>query len=122
VLLEKTIIIYHNGDLITPLKPHQLVIVYFLYVTEPVTAEILLHEFEKLNLLREERIFVLLGLAGEIETLVIRDDRAILPMLVKPGELPIVNVPVFVRFAMKHIRVNAADGNTTVINPAPAVF
>jgi hypothetical protein len=122
VLLEKTIIIYHNGDLITPVKPPQPVIVYFLHVTEPVTAEILLHEFEKLNLLREERIFVLLGLAGEIEALVIRDDSAILPMLIKPGELPPVNVPVFVRFAVEHIGVNAADGKTEVINPAPAVF
>ena len=122
VLLETTIIIYHNRDLIPPFKPPQLVIVYFLHVTEAVTAEIILHEFEKLNFLREERIFVFLGLAGEIETLVIRNYRAILPMLIKPGELPPVNVPVFVRFAVEHIRVNAADGKTAVINPTPAIF
>jgi hypothetical protein len=91
-------------------------------VTEVVPAEILLHEFEKLDLLREECIFVLFGLAGEIEALVIRDDSAILPMLIKPGELPPVNVPVFIRFAVEHIRVNATDGKTAVINPAPAIF
>ncbi len=117
-----TVIIYHNGDLIPPFKPPQLVIVYFLHVTEAVTAEILLHEFEKLNLLCKERIFVLLGLAGENETLVIRHDSAILPVLIKPGELAPVNVPVFVRFTVKHIRVYAADGKTAVINPAPAIF
>ncbi len=117
-----TIIIYHNSDLFTPFKPPQLIIVYFLHVTEAVTVEILLHEFEKLNLLGEECIFVLLGLAGENEALVIRDDSAILPVLIKPGELPPVNVPVFIRFTMKHIRVNAADGKTAVINPAPAIF
>jgi len=122
VLLEKTIIIYHNGDLITPFKPPQLVIVYFLYMAEPVTGKIILHTFEKLNFLCKERIFVLFGLAGEIEAQVIRDFSAILSMLIKPGELPPVNVPVFVRFAVKHIRVNAADSKTAVINPAPAVF
>jgi hypothetical protein len=122
VLLKTTIIIYHNSDLITPFKPPQPVIVYFLHVMEAVTAEIILHEFEKLNFMREERIFVLLGLAGELEALFIRNDSAILPMLIKPGELTPVNVPVFIRFAVKHIRVNAADGKTVVINPAPAIF
>ena len=79
-----TIIIYHNGNLITPFKPPQLVIVYFLHVTEAVTAEILMHEFEKLNFLREESIFVLLGFSGEIAAFIIRDDSVILPMLIKP--------------------------------------
>jgi hypothetical protein len=122
VLLETTIIIYHNCDLITPFKPPQPVIIYFLHVAKVVTAEIILHELEKLNLMREERIFVLLGLAGEMEALFFRNDRAILPMLIKPGELTPVNGSVFVRFAVKHIRINAADGKTAVINPAPAIF
>jgi hypothetical protein len=122
VLFEKTIIIYHNGDLIAMFEPPQLVVVYFLHVSEAVTAEILQHEFEKLNFLCKECIFVLLGLAGEIATLIIRNDSAILPMLIKPGELTPVNVPIFVRFAVEHIRVNAADGKTVVINPAPAIF
>jgi hypothetical protein len=91
-------------------------------VAKVVTAEIILHELEKLNFMREERIFVFLGLAGEMEALFLRNDHAILPMLIKPGELTPVNIPVFIRFAVKHIRVNAADGKTAVINPAPAIF
>jgi hypothetical protein len=122
VLLESTIIIYHNRDLISPFKPPQPVIVYLLHVTEAVTAEINLHEFEKLNFMREERILVFLGLAGEMEALLLGNDRAILPMLIKPGELTPVNVPVFIRFPVEHIRVNATDGKTAVINPAPAIF
>ena len=122
MLLETTIIIYHNRDLISPFKPPQPVIVYLLHVPKAVTAEINLHEFEKLNFMREERILVFLSLAGEMEALLLRNDRAILPMLIKPGELTPVNVPVFIRFPVEHIRVNAADGKTAVINPAPAIF
>jgi hypothetical protein len=91
-------------------------------MSEPVTPEILLHEFEKLNLLRKECIFVLFGFAGEIEAFVIRYDSVVFPMPIKPGELPPVNLPVRVRFAVEHIRVDAADGKAAVINPAPAVF
>ena len=70
MLLKETVIIYHNRYLITTIKPPYLIIVYFLDVTEPMTGEKILHTFEKLNLLCKERIFVLLGLAGEIEALV----------------------------------------------------
>jgi len=122
VLLKETVIIYHNGDLITTIKLPYLIIVYFLDVTEPVAGEIILHTFEKMDLLGKERIFVLFGLAGEIEALVIRDNCIILPVLVKSGELPPVDEPVLVGFAVEHVWINTTDGKTAVINPAPSVF
>jgi hypothetical protein len=122
VLVQVTIIIYHNGDLLTPLKPPYLVIIYFLHVTEPVTGEIILHEFKKPDFLGKERIFVLLGFTGEIEALVIRDNRIILPVLVKSGELPPVDIPVFVRFPVEHKWINPTDSKTVVVDPAPSVF
>jgi len=103
MLLETTIIIYHNRDLISPFKPPQPVIVYLLHVTQTVTVEINLHEFEKLNFMREERILVFLSLAGEMEALLLRNDRAILPMLIKPGELTPVNLSLIIRFSVEHI-------------------
>ena len=122
VLLKKTIAVYHNLDLVPAVKPPYLVIIDLLHVTEPVTRKILLHEFEELNFLCKKRIFILLCLAGKIETLVCRNYSRKFPVLVKPGELPPVNVPVFVRFAVEHIRVNAADCKTTVVNATPAII
>jgi hypothetical protein len=37
VLLKKSIVVYHNLDLVPTVKPPHLVIVYFLHMTEPVT-------------------------------------------------------------------------------------
>jgi hypothetical protein len=118
VLLEVIIIKYHDGDLFSSVKPPYLVIVHFLHVSEPVTAEIILHEFEKPYLMSKESIFVLLGFTGEIEALVIRYFSIIFPVLVKSGELPPVDVPVFVSFTVEHVGINATDSETVVINPA----
>ena len=122
VRFEVAIIKYHNGDLFTTVKPPYPVIVYFLHVSEPVTGEIILHEFEKPYLLGKECIFVFLGFTGEIEALVIRYNSIIFPVLVKSGELPPVDVPVFISFAVEHVRINAADCKTAFVNPAPSVF
>jgi hypothetical protein len=122
MLFESPIVIYHNGDLITPFKLPQRIVIYLLHMPEAVTTEIFLHEFEKLNLLGKKCIFILFGLTGAIEALVSGNDSPILPMPVKPGELSPVYIPVFVRFAVEHIRVNPADGKSVFINPAPAIF
>jgi hypothetical protein len=122
VLRKETLIIYHNGDLFTTVKPPYLVIIYFLHVTELMAGEIILHEFEKSYLMGKERIFVLFGFPGEIEALVIRDYCIILPVLVESGELPPVNVTVFIRFAVEHVGINTTDSKAAVINPAPSVF
>jgi hypothetical protein len=121
VLFEGAIIKYHDGDLFTTVKPPNPVIVNFLHVSQPVTGEIILHKFEEPYLLRKECIFVLLGFTGMIEAHVIRYFSIIFPVLVKSGELPPVNVPVFVSFAVEHVGINAADSKTAVVNPAPSV-
>ena len=122
VPFEITVIKYHDGDLFTTVKPPYLVIVHFLNVSEPATSEIILYKFEKSYLLCKECIFVFLGFTGEIEALVIRYFIIIFPVLVKSGELPPVDVPLFVSFAVEHVGINVADGKTAVINPASSVF
>jgi hypothetical protein len=91
-------------------------------MTKPVTEEIILYEFEKLYFLCEECIFVLLGFTGEIETLVIGNTCVILPVLVKSGELPPVDNPMVVRFAVEHIGINTTDRKAAIVNPALSVF
>jgi len=122
VLFKSTLVIYHNGDLIPPFKLPQRVVVYFLHMPEAVTTEIFLHEFEKLNLLGKKCIFILFGLTGAIEALVSGNDSPVLSMLVKSGELPPVYISLFVRFTVEHIGVNATDGKSVFIDPAPAIF
>jgi hypothetical protein len=122
VLVQVTIIIYHYSDLPALVKPVYLVIIYFLHVTEPVMGEIILHEFKKPDLLGKERIFVLFGFTCAIEALIIRDNRIIFPVLVKSGELPPVDISVFVRFPVEHRWINPTDSKTAVVNPASSVF
>jgi hypothetical protein len=91
-------------------------------VTEPVTGEIILHEFKKLNFLGKECILVLFGFTGEIEALVIGNMCVILPMPVKSGELPPVYNSVVVGFAVEHIGINTTDCKAEVINTALSFF
>jgi hypothetical protein len=121
VLLKAAVIIYHDGDLITTPELPYPVIVYFLDVPEAVTSEIILHEFQKPDLLRKKSIFVLLCFTGEIEALVICYNGIILPVLVDAGELPPVDIPVNVGFAVEHERIYATDSKSAVVNPASSV-
>jgi hypothetical protein len=91
-------------------------------MAEPVTGEVVLHDFEKPYFVGKECIFVLFGFAGEIETLIVRNTCVILTMLVKSGKLPPVNIPVFVRFTVEHIWIDPADSKTAIINPALSIF
>jgi hypothetical protein len=43
-------------------------------------------------------------------------------VVVQTGELPPVNDPLLVPLAVEHVRINPADGEPLVIDPAPAVF
>jgi hypothetical protein len=44
------------------------------------------------------------------------------PVLVKPTELPPVDVSAFIRFTVEHVWINTTDSKTVVINPAPSVL
>jgi hypothetical protein len=91
-------------------------------VTEPVTGEIILHEFEKLYFLVKECILIFFGFTGEVEALVIRNTCIVFPVLVKSGELPPVYGTAVVWFTVEHIGINTTDSKTAVINPALSVF
>jgi hypothetical protein len=121
MLFKAAIIIYHHSNLIATIKLPNPVIVNFLHVTEPVAVEIILHKFQEPYLVRKERIFVLLCFAGEIEAHFNRNHSIILTVTVKPGELPPVDVPLFIGFTVEHIRINTTDSETAFINPAPPV-
>ena len=82
----------------------------------------MLQVFKELDLLREKRILILLYLTGETEALLIRDGSVIFPVLVKPGELPPVHSPLFIRFPVEHVRVDAADGKPVIIDTTFALF
>jgi len=106
----------------SPEKSLHPVVIHFLHMPEAAAGKVVLQTFQEPDLLREERVLVLPGLAGEGEALVIRDTRAVLPVLVKPGELPPVNDPALVGFTVEHRGVDAADGRPAVVDTAPPVF
>ena len=87
-----------------------------------MAGEIVLHIFEELDLLREKCVLVLLCLTGDSEALFIRDSGVVFSMLFNPGELPPVNSPLFVRFPVEHIRIDAADGKPVVIDATSSLF
>jgi hypothetical protein len=122
MLLQLAIIKHHDSDLFPMFKPPHPVIVYFLHVTKAVSSKIVLHEFQKPYLMCKERIFILLGFTGEIEALPIRYNGIVLPVLIKPRELPPVDIPVLVWFTVEHIGINATDSKTAVIYPAFSII
>jgi hypothetical protein len=122
VSLKKTVIIYHYGYFLAPVKLPHPVIVDLLDVTEAVTGEIIPHKFQKPDLLGKKGIFILFGFSGDVKTFIIRNCCIIVPMLVKPTKLPPVNIPVFISFTVKHVWINAAYGKTAFIYPALSVF
>jgi hypothetical protein len=122
VLLEQAVIIYPYGDLLTVVKPLYLVIIYFLHMAEPVTGEEVPDKYQETNLLHEVCFLVLFCFAGDGKAILLWNPGIVFPVFIKTGDLAPVHFPSFIRFAMEHVRVDAADGEPAFIDPALTVF
>ncbi len=122
MLLQLSVMVYHNRNRYTFFKRPQPIIIYLLDMAETIPREIIVNTLKNRDLLHEERILILFGFTGDRQALFTGDIRIILPVDIQPGNLPPVHLPVLIRFTVKHIRVDPADGKTPVINPAPVVF
>jgi hypothetical protein len=122
LFLQPAVTENHDPELFTPGKCPHAIIVDFLHVPELISGKVILNIRKKRNFLSDAGNFIFPGFCCCLMAAILGNFRMVLSVFIEAGNLAPVCFSPLIRFFMKHVGVDATDGKTPVVNPAPVVL